>query len=225
MRTFLLFCIAGLISYLLGAIPFGFLVARAQGVDIRAVGSGNIGATNVLRCLGRKWGALTLLCDALKGFIPAFVLPPLLCGAFDAEPGDLMPVVCGFMAVAGHSWPVYLRFKGGKGVATTAGALLGIAPLPLAVGLAAWIIVFALSRYVSAASITAAVVIPAAAWGLACRPWLPDFNRGCVVPAMLTVLGALVIARHKANIKRLLAGTENRFGSGKKYEQKNSGNR
>lgn len=226
MKTFLLFSAAGLASYLLGAVPFGFLIARARGVDIRTVGSGNIGATNVFRCLGKKWGILTFVCDVLKGFIPAFLLPLLLSQASCEESCDIMPVVCGFMAVAGHNWPVYLRFKGGKGVATTAGALLGIAPVPLAAGLLCWIAVFGLFRYVSVASLTAAAVIPISAWCLACQPWLPALNRGFFVPSVLTVLGALVAIRHKTNIKRLLEGTENRFEFGKKkLEQENSDNR
>ena len=214
-NTFLLFSAAGLISYLLGAVPFGFLIARARGVDIRTVGSGNIGATNVFRCLGKKWGILTFVCDVLKGFIPAFVLPVLFAPPDAGDASALMPVICGFLAVAGHNWPVYLRFKGGKGVATTAGALLGIAPVPLALGIVCWIIVFTATRYVSVGSLAAALVIPASAWCLAFQHRFPALNHGPVVPAMLTVLGALVILRHRTNIRRLLNGTENRFEFGK----------
>ena len=203
-----------LVSYLLGSIPTGFLVARARGVDIRTVGSGNIGATNVFRCLGKGLGILTFIGDTLKGVIPAL--------AFPAAAGRLQPlsqetaaaigIACAAAAVAGHNWPVFLRFKGGKGVATSAGALLGLAPPAMGIGVLAWLLVFLLTRYVSMASIAAAAAVAASAWGL----WAMRPNQALLLPIALTLLASLSIWRHKANIQRLRSGTENRFEFGKK---------
>lgn len=194
-----------LCSYLLGAVPFGLLVGKARGVDIRQVGSKNIGATNVFRSVGKKWGILTFVLDALKGYVPAALFPMLgsrLLPGF--QPLENLPLFCGVAAILGHNFPVYLGFKGGKGVATSAGALLGIAPAAVGIGVAVWAALFFGLRYVSLASIGAAVAIPAAGW------WL-YLKSGLVLPSALTLLGALVIWRHRANIQRLLAGTEHRF--------------
>ena len=196
-------------SYLLGAIPFGFLIARMRGVDIRRVGSGNIGATNVFRSVGKGWGILTFVCDALKGFIPAFLFPILGAQWLGLPRSDGLSLLCGCCAIAGHNWPVYLGFRGGKGVATSAGALIGIAPLLTAIGFGAWLIAFLVSRFVSLASIVAALVIGGAAW-------LPSLRTGVLIPFALSGLALLSIWRHKANIQRLLAGTEHRFQFGRK---------
>ena len=224
MNTASILGISCMASYLLGAVPFGFIFAKAKGVDIRTVGSKNIGATNVFRSVSKALGITTFICDVLKGFVATFLFPIIavefLAGVGGhlpdnaANAGQILPVLCACFAVAGHNWPVYLKFKGGKGVATSAGALLGIAPLPLGIGLAVWIVVFALSRYVSLASITAALTIPAAGWILVFvhSPLIP---RGYLIPTLLTILGLASVWRHKANIKRLLEGTENRFVSKK----------
>lgn len=196
------------LAYLLGAIPFGFLIARAHGIDIRTVGSGNIGATNVLRAVGKFWGILTLVLDALKGLLPTLVFPILARTAFDLDDGSIMRVVCGCTAVLGHNFPVYLKFKGGKGVATTAGALIGIAPSALLAGLITFTAVFGVSRMVALGSISAAFVIPIASW------WLYH-GENHLTPVVLTVLGILVIWRHRANIGRILNGKENRIEFGK----------
>ena len=195
--------VAILVAYLIGAIPFGLLVSRARGVDIRAVGSGNIGATNVFRCVGKSWGLLVFALDFLKGLSSALWVP-LIVTLADHEPSALLGVLCSVGAVAGHNWPIYLRFKGGKGIATTAGVLLGFAPLSVAIGLVSWIIVFLLSRYVSLASLVAALIIATSAW------WLYD-TAPPVYPVALTLLAILAFWRHRTNIQRLLAGTENRF--------------
>ncbi len=189
-----------IIAYLFGAIPFGLLVAKMHGVDIRSKGSGNIGATNVLRVIGKGWGIFTFVLDALKGFIPAFVFPRL--ANLDNEWG----VLFGLAAIIGHTFPVYLRFKGGKGVATSAGMLIGVALLPVGVGLLFWIICMAIWRYVSLASIVAAAASVVTVWVV---------DKGLVVNIALTVLGALIIWLHRTNIKRLLNGTESRFGKKK----------
>jgi len=192
-----------IIAYLLGSIPFGLLIGKLRGIDIRQVGSCNIGATNVMRSVGKSWGILTLLLDALKGLVPTAGFPALLA-MLDTLPGQpaWLKIACGCAAILGHNFPVYLRFKGGKGVATSAGVLLGIAPLALLIGLGAFAAVLATSRYVSLGSITAAIIIPLAGVLL---------YEGLLVPTVLTVLGALVIWRHKANIRRLLNGSENRI--------------
>ena len=203
MTTAMIYSVCGVLAYLLGAIPFGLLIARANGVDIRAVGSGNIGATNVFRALGKGWGLLAFVCDALKGFIPASVFP-VLAKTFWAFEGDaVLPLVCACLAIAGHNWPVYLRFKGGKGVATSVGALIGLAPMAAGIGLLTWGLVFVAKHYVSLASIAGAIAVAGAVW-------IFYAQTGILLPVVLTVLCALVIWRHKSNIQRLLHGAENR---------------
>jgi glycerol-3-phosphate acyltransferase PlsY len=195
------------VSYLVGAIPFGLLIGLTRGIDIRQAGSGNIGATNVFRCVGKGWGVLALVCDALKGFLPAFFLPRSLAAGAGVDP-SVFGLVCGCLAIAGHNWPIYLRFRGGKGIATSAGALLGIAPQALGIGFVAWAVLFALTRYVSVASIAAAVAIVAAGWTL-----YPV--RAPSLPWALTVLGLVAVWKHRGNIQRLRAGTENRIVFGR----------
>ncbi|WP_372806625.1 glycerol-3-phosphate 1-O-acyltransferase PlsY [Pontiella sp.] len=193
-------------AYLFGAVPFGLLVAKTQGVDIRAQGSGNIGATNVFRVVGKGWGIFTFTLDALKGFIPAFVFPRL--GALVVEGySEDWGVLFGLVAILGHTFPVYLKFKGGKGVATSAGLLLGVAPLAVGVGFLCWLATVLISRYVSLASIVAALVCAATVW--------VQGDKGLVVNVALTLLAVLVVWLHRANVKRLLNGTENRFGKKK----------
>lgn len=196
------------VGYLLGAIPFGYLVARARGVDIFKVGSGNPGATNVLRTLGKGPGYTTFALDAVKGALAVAWIPlsetagcPLYAAAGDsvAVHAQVLGLFC---ALLGHSFSCFTRFKGGKGVATAAGAFFVLLPLSTAAALVAWLLTFFTTRYVSLASIVAAAVLPAVAW---VRGGPLDFR------LMATVVGLLVIARHHSNISRLLAGTENRF--------------
>lgn len=196
-------------AYLLGAVPFAFLVARARGVDIRTVGSGNVGATNVFREVGRGWGVLTFALDAAKGALPAGLGLPLIAALGGPELAPAWNLGFGAAAVAGHTWPVFLGFKGGKGVATSAGMLLAAAPAAVLAGLAVWAALFALTRYVSLASIGAALAVPAAGWALygAAEP---------ARPAVLTALGGLIIWRHRSNLARLREGTEHRFGPGRR---------
>ncbi|MEN8255625.1 MAG: glycerol-3-phosphate 1-O-acyltransferase PlsY [Verrucomicrobiota bacterium] len=189
-------------SYLLGAVPFGLLVAKMRGVDIRSKGSGNIGATNVFRVIGKGWGIFTFVLDALKGFIPAFVFP--MIGNLDGEWG----VLFGLAAIIGHTFPVYLKFKGGKGVATSAGMLLGVAPLAIGVGFVCWVICMVLSRYVSLSSIIAAIAV-------AVTVWVDPRQESIAIRVSLTIMAGLIVWLHRANIKRLLSGTENRFGKKK----------
>jgi glycerol-3-phosphate acyltransferase PlsY len=202
--TFLIWSLGALGAYLLGAVPFGFLIARARGVDIRTVGSRNTGATNVFRCVGKPWGIATFVLDLSKGVAGCRLVPWLLAQAFGAPaaPGIApLHVFCGCLAVTGHNWPVFLGFKGGKGVATSAGLLLGLAPVGCGIALLAWLLAMAATRYVSLASIVAAIALGIAAWPL-------YRSAGIWFPITLDGLAALAIGRHHANIRRLLAGTE-----------------
>ena len=196
-----------LAAYLLGSIPFGYLVAKAHGVDIRTKGSGNIGATNVFRTLGKGPGILTFALDFAKGLVSALVIAAV-ADRLLGPVGDNLPclrLVCGTGALIGHSFPLFLGFRGGKGVATGVGLVMGLSPAAAGIGLGVWLVVFLASRYVSLASIVAAASVAVAAWTV----MTPDPRR--IVPIVLTVLCALVVARHHANIGRLLKGTENRF--------------
>lgn len=201
-------CIVIVVAYLVGSIPFGLIIGLARGIDVRTVGSKNIGATNVLRTVGRPWGILAFALDFGKGVAGA-VLAPLLANAVcgGAPAPDIAALAGGLAAVAGHTWPVWLRFRGGKGVATSAGMLVAIAPAAVGIAFAVWLVVLIASRYVSLASISAAAALAVAIWLRASHSaphwWL--------VPALVTALAVLVIARHHANIARLMSGTENRF--------------
>jgi len=200
------YLLTALIAYLLGSIPTGFLVARSRGVDIRTLGSGNIGATNVLRSLGKPAGILVLLADALKGWLAVFCVAKLFAICFYPEAGptarEWFALCAGACAILGHNYSCWLHFKGGKGIATSAGALVALVPVPLLISLGVWIVVFALSRYVSLASIAASVTLPLAEWLLGESPTIVIVTSG---------LAVLAIYKHKANIKRLLDGTESRI--------------
>jgi len=190
------------VCYLLGSIPTGFLWAKAKGIDIRTVGSGNIGATNVMRILGKGPGIAVLVIDALKGFLPVLFAPRI----FPELDRSALQIFCCVCVIAGHNWTCWLKFKGGKGIATSAGALLAFLPVPLLCALGVWGIVFALTRYVSLGSIAAAAAIPVATW----------FRTEDMTLTVFTgVVGAVAIYKHKANIQRLLAGTEPRVGAKK----------
>ena len=212
-------------AYLLGSIPFGFIVAKAKGIDIRAVGSGNIGATNAMRVLGKPAGIAVLLLDAAKGFAACHWLAPIVFNAliphfhgpndfhydwFEYEPIKFQTkffLLAGVFAVLGHNYTCWLKFKGGKGIATTAGVYLSLAPWALLVALGVFILALLLTRYVSVASMSGAVVLPVTVWVMTPHNLFLGF--------VTTALGALAIYKHKANLQRLKAGTENRFGQKK----------
>ena len=200
MPEILICLLTAIIAYLLGSIPFGWLVAKAKGVDIRSAGSGNIGATNAMRVLGKTAGITVLLLDALKGYVAAAWVPVMLLKCLNASPPDtaLLPVI------AGHNYTCWLKFKGGKGIATTAGVYLALAPLALLIALIVFLLAVAVTKYVSMGSISAAIALPAAIWIM--KPGDP-----CLGIAT-TALGVLAIYKHKGNIQRLRAGTENRLG-------------
>ena len=192
------------ISYLLGSIPFGYLLVRfVRHEDIRAVGSGNIGATNVIRSGAKGLGIATLLLDLLKGFVAVLLARHIAPANYDLAVGA--PIA----AVLGHVFPVWLRFRGGKGVATALGVFLALVPLAALVSLSVFLVIVLLSRYVSLASIIAAAVMPIA--GILLAP-----VRSPLAIVGFLFLAALIIVKHHANIRRLLAGTENRFGTSKK---------
>jgi glycerol-3-phosphate acyltransferase PlsY len=193
--------------YFLGSIPTGFLWAKARGIDIRAVGSGNIGATNVMRALGKWPGITVLLIDAAKGFLPVWIAPRI----FPTVDQNALQITCCVFVIAGHNWTCWLKFKGGKGVATSAGALLAFLPLPLLCALGVWLIVFGIWRYVSLASICGAAAIPVATWVI---------KNDQVLTVFAAIVGAVAIYKHKSNIQRLLAGTENRIGKRKEAGEK-----
>ena len=197
-------------AYLLGAIPFGLVLVRlAKGIDVRSVGSGNIGATNAMRAGGRGLGLAVFVLDFLKGWVAASFVP-LWIGAAGGSEFEALRVACGVAAVLGHCFPVYLRFKGGKGVATACGALVALEPVVFLWGGAAWIATVALTRYVGLASVVMLAACAAAAW----------FLRGGERPELAlgaALLFALILVRHRSNISRMLAGTEPRlFGPKRK---------
>lgn len=198
-----------LLSYLLGAIPSGFLVAKARGVDIRKVGSGNIGATNVFRALGKGPGLLTFACDFLKGLLAVMVIAAAanrIAGPVGQGSLPYLRLACGLGALVGHSFSVFLGFRGGKGVATGVGLVMGLGPAVAGIGLGVWLIVFLIGRYVSLASIIAALTVGALVW----TP-LFEGDPQHIVPVLISAFCLVVVARHHGNIRRLLSGTENRF--------------
>jgi acyl-phosphate glycerol 3-phosphate acyltransferase len=195
-----------LASYLVGAVPFGVLVARWRGVDLLHHGSGNIGATNVGRLLGRRFGILVFLLDFAKGALPVLVATRWLPAA-DVGP-DVLGVTAGVAAFLGHLFPAYLHFRGGKGVATGAGVVTVLMPGPALAALVAWALLVTVTRYVSLASLAAAVLLCALRLSLTPHPWAPEQR---VVTGFCLAAVALVFARHRGNVRRLFQGTENRL--------------
>jgi acyl-phosphate glycerol 3-phosphate acyltransferase len=197
-----------LLSYLVGAIPFGYLVARGRGVDILKQGSGNIGATNVGRILGRPFGVLVFLLDFAKGAVPALIASGWAAAHQLDLPPDSLPVAAAVAAFLGHLFPIYLRFHGGKGVATAAGAVFVLLPGPALAALLTWIVVVVVSRYVSLASLSAAAVLCVFQLLVTPQPW-DDVHR--IVTLFCLIASVLIFVRHRANIGRLLRGNENRL--------------
>ncbi len=199
------YAVAALIGYLLGSIPTGYLAGRLRGIDIRQTGSGNIGATNVFRTLGKPAGIIVLIIDALKGYIACAWAPELIRNLLSTHVGepDALRITAGLAAILGHNFTCWLRFRGGKGIATSAGVLAALVPGALLIILCIWIIVFALTRYVSLASICGSFALPFATW-------LTQQN--LVLTIVTSAMAALAIYKHRSNIQRLMQGTEHRFG-------------
>lgn len=208
----LTYIITAIAAYFLGSIPTGYLVGRAKGVDLRSVGSGNIGATNAFRILGKGPGAFVLIVDGLKGWVAVawagVLVYKLMHGGTesDTKTTDYLRIVGGVCAILGHNYTCWLKFKGGKGIATSAGVMAGLMPIGFVVALVTWIVVCVLTKYVSAASIAAAAVLPFATWA--------GGYSGLLI-GIATFMGALAIYKHKANIERLRKGTENKIGAKK----------
>jgi glycerol-3-phosphate acyltransferase PlsY len=198
-----------ILCYLIGSFPSGYLVGKSQGIDIRQHGSRNIGATNVLRVMGKKWGYLVFVCDSLKGFL-AVKLGVLLAAGTGAD-ATLTGVVGGICCIIGHNYTVWLGFKGGKGIATSIGVLLAIEPILIVmIVLLVWLAVFFIWQYVSLASISAALSLPLAV--LILFPLVAHGNYWVLVIFSI-IVATLAVWRHRSNIDRLLQGKENRFGS------------
>jgi len=199
-------------AYLLGSVPTGYLAGKARGIDIRTVGSGNIGATNVVRVLGKAAGLSVLAVDGLKGFAAARWIPVFAMDVFPTEllEQEHLALVAGVAAILGHNYTCWLNFKGGKGIATSAGVVMAWVPLACVTALAVWGIFFIATKYVSVASLAAAVILPLAVW-----VWKGSLTMTCV----MTALSILAFYKHKANIRRLLQGTEPRVGKKKTVQE------
>ncbi len=198
-----------IISYLLGSIPTAYIFGRVlKGIDIRKFGSGNVGATNAMRVLGKGPGILVLLFDALKGFVAVFFFGEILSLKVGFISGELIMIFLGLACISGHNWTIFLGFKGGKGMATTLGVLIGLAVqisgLKIVLGLAIliWLVVFIIIRIVSVASLISALALPVL---------MLAFGQSNALIALSFLLSALVILRHKTNIQRIFSGREPRI--------------
>jgi acyl phosphate:glycerol-3-phosphate acyltransferase len=222
-----------LIAFLLGSIPFGLLIAKSKGVDIRQHGSGNIGATNVLRVMGKRYGITCLLLDMLKGLIPtvlAFSLirfvgddkNPMIISMLQKQavlfPADqqftaqLLVILSGLLSILGHNYSPWVGFKGGKGIATSAGVVIALMPAGIPILIMVWLLLFFTTRYVSVASIGAAAALPfITIAGSAFHGRLADGTWNKPLFAFSVVIAVLAIWKHRSNLQRLMAGTENRF--------------
>lgn len=203
--------IAIALAYLSGSLPFGYWAGLMKGVDIRKHGSGNIGATNVIRVLGKKTGIPVFVLDMLKGLLPTLFAQAWLSSlGASSTTVTTVAVLCAAASVIGHSFTFWLGFKGGKGVATSAGAFLGLAPWALLVAFVVWLVLFFTTRYVALASIGAAISLPISMYVIMLLGG--GLNVGAyILLALGLVMGVLVVVRHRSNIKRMMAGTESRF--------------
>ena len=190
-------------AYLIGGVPFGFLIGKLRGIDVRTVGSKNIGATNVFRTVGKKWGLLAFFCDVMKGLVPTLVAKMLY-----AETMPEMPILVGITCVVGHMLTPYMKFKGGKGVATAFGALIALMPATVGIAFAIFALTFACSNYISLGSCVAAT-------SLAVMVWIPFLDHAgykdlplCI---LVTLIAAFIVWKHRSNIGRLVRGEENKI--------------
>lgn len=218
-----------ILAFLLGSIPFGLLMAKARGIDIRAHGSGNIGATNVLRVMGKKFGIPCLLLDMLKGFIPVVIAISLIHFEGSKNPlsitvlashardfpmltAQIAHVITGLCAILGHNYSPWAGFKGGKGIATSAGVLIAMMPAAIVILIVVWLLVFLISRYVSLASIVAAAVLPLVTlWGSWFHGKIQNGTWNKPLFIFTIIIAVLAIWKHRSNIQRMRDGTENRF--------------
>jgi len=200
-----------IISYLIGGIPFGYLIAVIKGIDIRTEGSGNIGATNVGRVLGKKYGLIIFILDMLKGFIVVFYIPALVSSAVNipTTTDNLLVVLCGFCAVLGHAFPVYLKFKGGKAVATSFGVFIWLVPISIGIAFGVWLLTVIVTRYVSLGSMIGSLSLVGVIVIVVDSP----FGDNIYLTVMSVAVAILIIARHTSNIQRIIAGTEKKVFS------------
>lgn len=210
---YIIFSVAIVAAYLLGSVPFAFLIARAHGKDLRTIGSGNIGATNLARAVGRRWGYVCFALDVLKGLAPVALVGTLVTGVRSTPLLLSLWLLVGVAAILGHVFPLYLRFQGGKGVATSFGVALGLWPyftLCALLALGVWVAVVLIWQYVSLASICAAVTFPIAlVVGVLTIPAWHSSNLWPLLVAAIAI-PVLVVVRHRENIHRLASGTESR---------------
>ena len=190
-------------AYFVGAVPFGYLIGRMRGVDVRTVGSKNIGATNVYRTVGKPWGFLAFFCDFAKG-----IAPTLACALWaEGHAGECaslvhLPVCVGLACIVGHTLTVFMRFRGGKGVATAFGVFLALLPLPTLLAFAVFVVAVWLSHYISLGSMLAAATLGVAVWFVPASP---------VLRAVADVVAVFVVVKHRSNISRIVHGCENRI--------------
>jgi glycerol-3-phosphate acyltransferase PlsY len=221
------------VAFLSGSIPFGLMIARMKGIDIRAHGSGNIGATNVLRVVGKQYGITCLILDALKGFIPVALavnlvqivgrpvqIPLEFLDGFalklpetEALSAQLGHIATALAAVLGHNYSPWVGFKGGKGIATSAGVLLGLMPFAVLILIALWLLIFAVTRYVSVASVLASCALPVLTlWGSWHHGRIQDGTWNKPLFAFSLIIALMATWKHRTNFQRLREGTEHRFG-------------
>lgn len=207
------YSVTALLAYLLGSIPTGFLAGLVFGIDIRKEGSGNIGATNVLRILGKGAGSVVLGVDALKGYAACAWVAPLVQNVFGAPPMrhmEYLLVVAGLCAVLGHNYTCWLGFKGGKGISTTGGVFGALVPSAVLFTLVAWVLVLMVTRYVSLASIAAAFILPVMVWWRSGSP---------IYLGTISIISVIALYKHRTNMQRLFNGTEHRFGQKREAEK------
>jgi glycerol-3-phosphate acyltransferase PlsY len=207
------FAILLIAAYLLGSIPFGLIIARAHGKDLRSIGSGNIGATNVFRALGRKWAYFCFLLDVLKGLVPTLTAVLLISSPPSIAQLSLVLAV-GCAAILGHIFPIYVRFRGGKGAATSLGVAMGLWPyytVCASLTFVVWTVVVLIWHYVSLASIIASIAFPVTL--ISAIILMPRWHFSNLWPLFIAAIAIpiMVIVRHRANIKRLIAGTESKI--------------
>ncbi|NOY06932.1 MAG: glycerol-3-phosphate 1-O-acyltransferase PlsY [Chlorobi bacterium] len=205
-----------LLSYMVGSIPTALIIGRLKGIDIRSIGSGNMGSTNVIRALGFKWGMVVQVLDILKGLVAVLLIARLHYGDIpftNRTPFDdftLIQIIAGISAVAGHIWSAFARFRGGKGINTSAGMLLGIAPIDISIAILVFLIVLMTSGYVSLGSILAAISLPATIF-LRFNVFHAEIPGYHTLIVFCSLIAVLLVYTHRSNIKRLLHGQENRF--------------
>ena len=198
-----------IISYLIGSFPTAYVVSkRLFNIDIRTVGSGNVGATNVMRSIGKRWGILVLIIDAIKGAIPIIILRNLL-----EITSPYILIIAGIFAIIGHTYTIFLRFRGGKGVATSLGVLLSLTPIPIMASLLVfWVVIF-IKKYVSLGSISAAISYPLWLFLSSYFYDFPEWGRGKIYLIFSIFLALFIIYTHRSNIKRLMRGEEHKIGA------------